>query len=116
MVKYLEQSYRVSERHACCVLEVARATHRYAGHQEQWIELRMRIREIAQTRVRYGYRKIRVLLNREGWAVGKKAGVSPVPGRGFGAAINRNESDEQRPSGKSASGPRQPTRCWDWIL
>jgi hypothetical protein len=49
MVKYLEQSYRVSERHACCVLEVARATHRYAGQQEQWIELRMRIREIAQT-------------------------------------------------------------------
>jgi putative transposase len=31
----------------------------------------MRIREIAQTRVRYGYRKIRVLLNREGWDVGK---------------------------------------------
>jgi transposase InsO family protein len=28
-------------------------------------------REIAQTRVRYGYRKIRVLLNREGWKVGK---------------------------------------------
>ncbi len=27
--------------------------------------------EIAQTRVRYGYRKIRVLLNREGWKVGK---------------------------------------------
>jgi putative transposase len=26
---------------------------------------------MAQTRVRYGYRKIRVLLNREGWAVGK---------------------------------------------
>ena len=34
--------------------------------------LRQRIREMAQTRVRYGYRKIRVLLNREGWAVGKK--------------------------------------------
>ncbi len=30
----------------------------------------MRIREIAQSRVRYGYRKIRVLLNREGWNVG----------------------------------------------
>ena len=70
-MKYLEQSYRVSERHACCVLEVARATHRYEGYAEQWIELRMRIREIAQTRVRYGYRMIRVLLNREGWKVGK---------------------------------------------
>ena len=31
----------------------------------------MRIREIAQARVHYGYRKIRVLLNREGWDVGK---------------------------------------------
>jgi hypothetical protein len=33
---------------------------------------RLRIREIAQIRVRYGYRKIRVLLNREGWKVGTK--------------------------------------------
>ena len=31
----------------------------------------MRIREIAQARVRYGYHKIRVLLNREVWNVGK---------------------------------------------
>ena len=31
----------------------------------------MRMREIARTRVRYGYRKIRVLLNREGGNVGK---------------------------------------------
>ena len=31
----------------------------------------MRIREIAQARVRYGYRKIRVLLHRERWRVGK---------------------------------------------
>ena len=31
----------------------------------------MRIREIAQTRVRYGHRMIRVLLNREDWQVGK---------------------------------------------
>ena len=29
------------------------------------------MREIAQTRVRYGYLKILVLLNREGWGVGK---------------------------------------------
>jgi putative transposase len=31
----------------------------------------MRIREIAQARVRDGYHKIRVLLNREGWDAGK---------------------------------------------
>jgi putative transposase len=71
MVEYLQQSHRVSERHACCVLELARATYRYDSYQEQWIKLRIRMREIAQTRVRYGYRMIRVLLNREGWKVGK---------------------------------------------
>lgn len=31
----------------------------------------MRMREIAQAWVRYGYRMIRVLLNREGWKVGR---------------------------------------------
>jgi putative transposase len=31
----------------------------------------MRIREIAQARVRYGYRKVLALLNREGWRVGR---------------------------------------------
>ena len=85
-MKHLEQSYQVSERHACCVLELARTTHRYEGRQEQWIELRMRIREIAQTRVRYGYRMIRVLLNREGWKVGKDLVYRLVQGRRAGTA------------------------------
>jgi putative transposase len=35
----------------------------------------MRIREIAQARVRYGHRKMRALLNREGWNVGKYLGL-----------------------------------------
>jgi len=36
----------------------------------------MRMRELASARIRYGYRKIRVLLNREGWKVGKKLVVA----------------------------------------
>ena len=48
------------------------STFRYESQQEPRTALRWRIREIAQTGVRYGYRKIRVLLNREGWKVGKK--------------------------------------------
>jgi len=34
--------------------------------------LRMRIREIAATRVRYGYKRIHVLLEREGWVINHK--------------------------------------------
>jgi putative transposase len=71
VVEYLHGSYRVSERRACRVARLNRGTFRYRSHKDPRTELRMRIREIAQTRVRYGYRKIRVLLNWEGWNVGK---------------------------------------------
>src|SRR5712692_10645326 len=72
VVSYLHGTYRVSERRACRVARMAVSTFRYESMQEPRTALRLRIREIAQTRVRYGYRKIRVLLNREGWKVGKK--------------------------------------------
>ena len=69
---YLVGAYRVSERHACGLVMLPRATHRYQSSREPLTELRLRMRELAQTRIRYGYRKIRVLLIREGWTVGKK--------------------------------------------
>ncbi len=72
VVSYWHDTYRVSERRACRVARMAVSTFRYESRQEPRTALRLRIREIAQTRVRYGYRKIRVLLNREGWKVGKK--------------------------------------------
>ena len=33
---------------------------------------RKRIKEICQTRVRYGYRRVHVLLRREGWPINQK--------------------------------------------
>src|ERR1700689_5895000 len=71
MVEHLASTYQAGERRSCRVLCVARATYRYRSHLDPRTELRMRIRAIAQARVRYGYRKIRALLNREGWNVGK---------------------------------------------
>jgi putative transposase len=71
VVEYLHDSYRVSERRACRVARMNRATFRYRRHRDPRTGLRMRIREIAQARVRYECRKIRVLLNREGGKVGK---------------------------------------------
>lgn len=65
------EGYRISERRACRVTRLNRGTFRYESHKDPCTELRMRIREIAQIRVRYGYRKILVLLRREGWQVGK---------------------------------------------
>jgi putative transposase len=71
VVGYLRGGYQVSERRACIVVKLNRGTYRYEGHKDPQTELRMRMREIAAVRVRYGCRKILVMLQREGWAVGK---------------------------------------------
>ena len=72
MVSYLCGGYRVSERRACTVVLLPRATHRYQSIRDPLTALRMRLRELAKARIRYGYRKLRVLLIRDGWQVGKK--------------------------------------------
>lgn len=63
----------ISERRACRVLGVPRSTHRYVGRAREREEaLLLRIRTLARENPRYGYRRIRALLNREGWAVNLK--------------------------------------------
>jgi putative transposase len=51
---------------------VSRSTQRYQAHGKDDRTLRMRIRELARTYVRYGYRRIHTLLCREGWHVNHK--------------------------------------------
>ena len=59
--------YRVSNRRACKVLFLHRSSWFYKGKSRNDSVLRKRIRDIAQTRVRYGSRRIATLLRREGW-------------------------------------------------
>jgi putative transposase len=68
----LQESYRVSERRACLVLPFDRSTHRYRSTRPDQAPLRKQITEIATTRVRYGYKRIHVLLRREDWHVNHK--------------------------------------------
>jgi putative transposase len=44
----------------------------YRSRKDPLTALRQRMREVAQTRLRFGYRRLRVLLQREGWEVGKE--------------------------------------------
>ena len=66
------KEYRVSERRACRVIKFRRASQRYVSNRDGQVTLRMRMKEIASVRVRYGYRRIHVLLRREGWEVNHK--------------------------------------------
>jgi putative transposase len=54
------------------VLGFARATHRYRSVRDPRAALRIRLRDLATSRVHYGYERLYVLLRREGWMVNKK--------------------------------------------
>jgi putative transposase len=54
------------------VLKAPRSTQQYKPTCDDQANLKQRIKEIAETRVRYGYRRIHVLLRREGWAINAK--------------------------------------------
>ena len=49
-----------------------KSSYFYKSRRPSQAGLRKRIREIAETRVRYGYRRIHILLRREGWRVNAK--------------------------------------------
>lgn len=62
----------VSIRRACRVLEMDTSTYHYKSRRPGQAGLEQRIREICQTRVRFGYRRIHVQLRREGWPINEK--------------------------------------------
>jgi putative transposase len=62
----------VSIRRACSVLEFDRSTYHYKSRRREQAGLEARIKEICAARVRYGYRRIHILLRREGWEINLK--------------------------------------------
>jgi putative transposase len=72
MVDHVRMAWQVSIRRACRALPVERSNYHYRSRRAGQPPLSKRIKEIAETRVRYGYRRIHVLLRREGWMVNHK--------------------------------------------
>ena len=72
VVHYLMGRYEVSERRAIRAARFCLSSIRYQSCRDPLTALRQRMRELAQTRVRFGYRRLLVLLRREGWELGKK--------------------------------------------
>jgi len=69
--EHLQVVWWIKPRHACRTLIAARSAFNYKPHRDAQAALRKRLREIA-TRIRYGYRRIHLLLQREGWQVNAK--------------------------------------------
>ncbi len=61
----------MSKKRSCRLALLRRATFYYRSQAKDQTALRMRIRELAHSRPRFGYERIHILLRREGWKVGR---------------------------------------------
>ena len=71
-MSYVEVEYEMSERHACRLMGLGRSTHRYRARKDRDAALRMRLKELAARRMRFGYRRLTAMLLREGTAANHK--------------------------------------------
>lgn len=73
VARYLSSHYPASVRHICRLSRIPRASYYYrATRAKQDLPLRKKIRDLAQSRVRYGYKRIHVMLKREGIDINHK--------------------------------------------
>jgi putative transposase len=98
VVRYFRAGFRVSERRACRLAGVARSSYRYRSQAADQTALRLRLRDLAAARVRYGYRRLHILLRREGWHVNHKRIYRLYREEGLGIRVKRRK--------KLASAPR----------
>lgn len=69
---FLREEWACSERRACGLITVSRSTVRYRDHRRDDGALRRRLGELAAARKRFGYRRLYLLLRREGVVVNHK--------------------------------------------
>ena len=72
LVDKLRSNWRVSIRRACATLRIDRTLYVYKSKRGDQADLKHRIKSICETRVRYGYRRVHVLLCRDGLAIKAK--------------------------------------------
>ena len=70
-VDAMRGEWGASIRRTCRVFEIDTSTYHCKSRRPGQAALEQRIKEICQTRVRYGYRRIHVSLRREGWHHGQ---------------------------------------------
>jgi transposase-like protein len=70
--QWTQAVFSVSTRRVSGLMMVNRATMNYRRRRDPQTALKLRLRELAATRVRFGYRRLTVMLRPEGWAVNAK--------------------------------------------
>lgn len=102
LVAQLRREWDVSIRWACQVLEFDTSTYHYRARRPDQAGIEACMRDICATRVRYGYRRVHVLLRREGWELNQKK-----TRRIYSELVLqlRNKTPKRRGEGQAPGGP-----------
>jgi len=100
-----------AERRACIMGSLQRSTCRYKSRKEDDPKLAKRLRELAEERPRFGYRRLHALLRREGHAVNRKRVYRMY--KAAGLAVRRRNRKKLRASRPAPAGPvTRPNERW----
>lgn len=72
VVSFFRKEFRLSERRACGLVSLDRTSYRYCHRKQDDPTIRERLRELARERPRFGYRRLWVMLRREGHLINHK--------------------------------------------
>lgn len=100
----------LSERRACCSLGVALSSQRYRSRRPPQEALCQRLRELAIERVRWGYRRLHILLEREGVQVNHKRLYRLY--REEGLAVRRRKRKRVAVPRQPMATPTRLNECW----
>ena len=108
-VEQLRKDYALSERHACSLVGLAVSTYRYQPRETD-ATLREQLVTLARKKPRYGYRRLHVLLLRDGTAVNHKR-VWRVY-REAGLAVKRRKRKRLVRIGRPLAAAATPNEEW----
>ena len=72
LVEFLRVVFKVSERHASRLIQLHRSSLQCRHRHDGQTALRIRLKDLAASRTRFGYLRLHVLLLREGWKINHK--------------------------------------------
>jgi putative transposase len=96
-VAHLKETFGMSERRACKAIGCCRTTVRYESTRPDDRDLRERMKAIAHERRRFGYRRVHILLKREGYLVNHKKLFRSSVRRSWRSAAAAPASEQSAP-------------------
>lgn len=111
-MRFTQTHFAVSERRACRIVGANRTLVRYRSRgRRDDTNLRDRLRKLAQDRPRFGYRRLHILLRRDGLVINHKRVERLYREEGLAVGRRRRKRVARQDRGRPQP-PRQPNEQW----